>query len=126
MHVSLWLSDSDPEHCSGSLSDNQRLTRMGHVVVVNVQVVEYDVRLRTSLAEHRAGPQIPGGGAVEGVGFGFGMAVLSDDHHIDTQVMANGGDFWWGGAYSTYFYVDPTVRLSSSERRKTHSQLASN
>ena len=61
-------------------------------------VVEYDLRLRTSLAEHRAGPQIPGGGAVDGVGFGFGVAVLSEDHHIATQVMANAGDFWWGGA----------------------------
>ena len=46
-----------------------------------MQVVEYDLRLRTSLAEHRAGPQIPGGGAVEGVGFGFGLALLSDEHH---------------------------------------------
>jgi hypothetical protein len=103
--------------------------------------VEYDLRLRTSLAEHRAGPQVPGGGAVEGVGFGFGMAVLSDDHHIATQVMANAGDYWWGGACeclklsthtwhgnvflcantadicktcaadSTYMYVDPTEHI---------------
>ena len=89
-----------------------------------MQVVEYDLRLRTSLAEHRAGPQIPGGGAVEGVGFGFGLAALSDEHHIDTQVMANSGDFWWGGAYSTYFYVDPTVRLLSLALKKQSTRIA--
>ena len=87
-----------------------------------MQVVEYDLRLRTSLAEHRAGPQIPGGGAVEGVGFGFGLAALSDEHHIDTQVMANSGDFWWGGAYSTYFYVDPTVRPNRAKNETSLSR----
>ena len=86
--------------------------------------VEIDLRLRTSFGEHRAGPQVPGGGSVDGVGFGFGMAVLDPDHHIETQVMANGGDFWWGGAYSTYFYVDPTeqiVMLFLTQLLPTHS-----
>jgi CubicO group peptidase (beta-lactamase class C family) len=44
-----------------------------------------------------------------GVGFGLGFAVSLDP--VETQVIASPGEYYWGGAASTYFWVDPVEDL---------------
>jgi CubicO group peptidase (beta-lactamase class C family) len=42
-----------------------------------------------------------------GSGFGLGFAVMIDQSHILGSV----GEFEWGGAYNTFFWIDPTEHL---------------
>ena len=46
-----------------------------------------------------------------GQGFGLGFAVNMDP----AKAMAPGsaGEFYWGGIFSTYFFVDPVERVSA-------------
>jgi CubicO group peptidase (beta-lactamase class C family) len=44
-----------------------------------------------------------------GVGFGLGFAVTTDP--AKTLIPATAGDFFWGGAASTFFWVDPKEEL---------------
>ena len=45
----------------------------------------------------------------EGIGFGLGFSVVLDP--AAANVLDSPGDFGWGGAASTYFWVDPQERL---------------
>jgi CubicO group peptidase (beta-lactamase class C family) len=45
----------------------------------------------------------------EGVGFGLGFSVVLDP--AAANVLDSPGEFAWGGAASTYFWVDPTEEL---------------
>ncbi|THF83565.1 beta-lactamase family protein [Deinococcus sp. KSM4-11] len=45
-----------------------------------------------------------------GVGFGLGFAVTLDPAR--SLRLGNAGDFYWGGAAGTYFWVDPTEDLA--------------
>lgn len=45
----------------------------------------------------------------EGVGFGLGFSVVLDP--AAANVLDSPGDFGWGGAASTYFWVDPQEQL---------------
>jgi CubicO group peptidase (beta-lactamase class C family) len=45
----------------------------------------------------------------EGVGFGLTMAVSLGQ--VETQSIGSAGDFYWGGAASTIFWVDPAEEL---------------
>lgn len=45
-----------------------------------------------------------------GVGFGLGFATVIDP--AKTLMPASKGEFYWGGAYSTAFFVDPVERLT--------------
>ncbi len=45
----------------------------------------------------------------EGTGFGLGFSVVLDP--ATANVLDSVGDFGWGGAASTYFWVDPVERL---------------
>ena len=45
----------------------------------------------------------------EGVGFGLGFATTLDP--VVTGVIGSAGDFYWGGAASTIFWVDPIQDL---------------
>lgn len=47
----------------------------------------------------------------DGVGFGLGVSVTIDP--VKARVPGNVGDFGWGGAASTSFWVDPVDRLSA-------------
>jgi CubicO group peptidase (beta-lactamase class C family) len=47
--------------------------------------------------------------AFAGVGFGLGFAVTLDP--VETQVTCSPGEFYWGGAASTAFWVDPVEDL---------------
>ena len=44
-----------------------------------------------------------------GVGFGLGFSVTTDV--AATMIPGTNGDFAWGGAASTYFWVDPKEQL---------------
>ena len=45
-----------------------------------------------------------------GVGFGLGFAMTTDVAR--TQLAGSPGEFWWGGAASTAFWIDPVEDLS--------------
>ncbi len=46
----------------------------------------------------------------DGVGFGLGFSVILDP--AETQIMCSPGEFAWGGAASTLFWVDPVEELA--------------
>ncbi len=46
----------------------------------------------------------------DGVGFGLGFATTTAAHK--TMVASSNGDYFWGGAASTFFWVDPTEDLT--------------
>ncbi|HTJ34444.1 MAG TPA: serine hydrolase domain-containing protein [Dactylosporangium sp.] len=46
----------------------------------------------------------------EGIGFGLGFAVVRDP--VPARVFSSPGTFYWGGAASTAFWVDPVERLT--------------
>ncbi|WP_199553498.1 serine hydrolase domain-containing protein [Sandaracinobacteroides hominis] len=48
--------------------------------------------------------------AYDGVGFGLGFAVTTAVHK--TMVAGNNGDYFWGGAASTFFWIDPEEDLT--------------
>jgi len=52
-----------------------------------------------------SGDYIPG----DGYGFGLGFAVRNGAGVANSN--GSGGDFNWGGAYGTYFWVDPKEEL---------------
>ena len=45
----------------------------------------------------------------KGVGFGLGFAMTTDV--AKTQVAGSTGEYWWGGAASTAFWIDPVEDL---------------
>lgn len=45
-----------------------------------------------------------------GSGFGLGFAMVIDP--AKTLMPASKGEFYWGGAYSTFFFVDPVERVT--------------
>jgi len=47
--------------------------------------------------------------SIEGIGYGLGMAVVIDAP--TTQVMRSTGEYFWGGAASTAFWIDPSEDL---------------
>ena len=47
----------------------------------------------------------------EGVGFGLGFAVVEDPRPAKT--LASVGEFYWGGAASTAFWVDPAEEVTA-------------
>jgi CubicO group peptidase (beta-lactamase class C family) len=51
-----------------------------------------------------------GEAGTEGVGFGLTMAVSIGER--ETQIVGTRGDYYWGGAASTAFWVDPTEDLA--------------
>lgn len=47
----------------------------------------------------------------DGIGFGLGFAVVIDPPR--TLIPGSPGDFSWGGAASTYFWIDPREELTT-------------
>jgi CubicO group peptidase (beta-lactamase class C family) len=47
---------------------------------------------------------------MEGIGFGLGFAVLLDP--AEAQVIGTPGEFYWGGAASTAFFISPREELA--------------
>jgi CubicO group peptidase (beta-lactamase class C family) len=50
--------------------------------------------------------------AYEGMGFGLGFGVLVDP--VALKIPASAGEFTWGGAASTAFWVDPAEQITAS------------
>lgn len=46
----------------------------------------------------------------DGVGFGLGVSVVTDP--AKNRVLTSTGEFGWGGAFSTFFFVAPSEELS--------------
>ncbi|WP_223198113.1 serine hydrolase domain-containing protein [Maribacter arenosus] len=46
-----------------------------------------------------------------GQGFGFGFGVTTDV--ADSKIIGSEGQYYWGGAYCTYFFIDPKEQLIS-------------
>lgn len=44
-----------------------------------------------------------------GIGFGLGFAVVLDP--VDAQMLGSAGEYHWGGAASTFFWIDPEEDL---------------
>src|SRR5579859_2540266 len=53
--------------------------------------------------------QSAGETAREGIGFGLGFAVLLDP--AVAQIIGTPGEFYWGGAASTAFFVNPAEEM---------------
>ena len=47
----------------------------------------------------------------DGVGFGLGFSVLADP--VENKVLASPGEYAWGGAASTAFWVDPVEQITA-------------
>lgn len=47
----------------------------------------------------------------KGAGFGFGFGVIVD--LAETKSLGSVGQYYWGGAYCTYFFIDPEEKLIS-------------
>jgi CubicO group peptidase (beta-lactamase class C family) len=54
-------------------------------------------------------PPYPAFPAPNGYGFGLGFRVLLDPGQSD--VPSSAGEYGWGGAYGTYFWIDPREQL---------------
>ena len=46
----------------------------------------------------------------QGIGFGLGFAVVLDP--VEAQMITSAGEYHWGGAASTFFWIDPVEDLS--------------
>jgi CubicO group peptidase (beta-lactamase class C family) len=47
----------------------------------------------------------------DGVGYGLGFAVLLDP--VANKVLSTPGELAWGGAASTFFFIDPAEQLTA-------------
>lgn len=56
---------------------------------------------------HLTNEEFPKG--LSGYGWGLGFAVTNDV--IQSHIIGSKGSYWWGGAYSTYFLIDPKEQL---------------
>ncbi|MGB5434315.1 MAG: serine hydrolase [Maribacter sp.] len=61
-----------------------------------------DLMTMNQIGDLRQGP---------GQGFGFGFGVTTDV--ADSKIIGSKGQYYWGGAYCTYFFIDPKEKLIS-------------
>ena len=54
-------------------------------------------------------PAMPLGQRADGFGFGLGFGVITDPRHI--QVLGSEGEYFWGGAAGTAFWIDPVEEI---------------
>ena len=47
----------------------------------------------------------------DGIGFGLGFSMVLDP--VANKVLSSPGEFAWGGAASTAFWVDPTEQITA-------------
>jgi CubicO group peptidase (beta-lactamase class C family) len=47
----------------------------------------------------------------DGVGFGLGFSVAQDP--VKNKVLSQAGEYAWGGAASTAFFVDPVEKMTA-------------
>jgi CubicO group peptidase (beta-lactamase class C family) len=117
---------SKPDYLSGggglvsSAADYHRFTTM----LLNGGEVDGVRLLGTRTVEYMAQNHLPGGQDLEqfgrplfaetsfaGVGFGLGFSVVQSA--VDNKVLSSDGEFAWGGAASTAFWVDPAEGITA-------------
>ena len=117
---------SKPDFLSGggglvaSASDYHRFSQM----LLNGGELDGTRLLGTRTVEYMAQNHLPGGQDLEqfgrplfaetsfaGVGFGLGFSVVQDA--VDNKVLSSDGEFAWGGAASTAFWVDPEEQITA-------------
>ena len=59
------------------------------------------------MTQNHVGDKYP----AEGVGFGYGFAVMLDVSKTD--LLGSNGNIWWSGAFNTHFFIDPKEKLIS-------------
>jgi CubicO group peptidase (beta-lactamase class C family) len=59
---------------------------------------------------HAIGRGMSAEASYDGLGFGLGFATTLDAHR--TGIAGSNGDYFWGGAASTFFLIDPAEELS--------------
>jgi CubicO group peptidase (beta-lactamase class C family) len=85
---------------NGGTLDGKRIIAPRTLAMMTTDQLGADVRARTT------SPVLP-----NGYGFGLGFAVRSQPG-IATFAGSE-GDYYWGGAYGTYFWVDPKEQLTA-------------
>ncbi len=104
----------------GTAADYQRFTSMllGRGELDGVRLLgsrTVDLMARNALPGGRDLAAVTTGGfaetTFEGVGFGLGFAVVQDPLALRTH--ATPGEFFWGGAASTAFWVDPVEGITA-------------
>ncbi len=90
---------------NGGVLDGQR--------IIGKKTLEYMVQnhlpgIFGDAGEH-PGDQLPG--FVDGTGFGLGFAVVEDTTR--TGVVGSEGEYYWGGAAGTIFWIDPVEELAA-------------
>ena len=117
---------SKPDFLSGggglvaSASDYHRFSQM----LLNGGELDGTRLLGTRTVEYMAQNHLPGGQDLEqfgrplfaetsfaGVGFGLGFSVVQDA--VDNKVLSSDGEFAWGGAASTAFWIDPEEQITA-------------
>jgi CubicO group peptidase (beta-lactamase class C family) len=84
---------------SGGTLDGKRILSRKTIELMTTDQLSTDVRART-----------PGGLLQEGYSFGLGFAVRT---HTGLNASAGtAGDYNWGGAFGTYFWVDPKEEMA--------------
>jgi CubicO group peptidase (beta-lactamase class C family) len=115
-----------PDYLSGggglvsSASDYHRFSQM----LLNGGELDGTRLLGTRTVRYMAQNHLPGGADLEefgrplfaetsfaGVGFGLGFSVVQSA--VDNKVLSSIGEFAWGGAASTAFWVDPTEKITA-------------
>jgi CubicO group peptidase (beta-lactamase class C family) len=103
----------------GTAADYHRFTQM----LLHEGELEGVRLLGTRTVRYMAQNHLPGGADLEafgrplfaettfdGVGFGLGFSVVDDP--LKGKVLSSAGDYGWGGAASTAFWVDPAEELT--------------
>ena len=104
----------------GTAADYHRFTQM----LLGDGQVDATRLLGTRTVRYMASNHLPGGADLEafgrplfsettfdGMGFGLGFSVVDDP--VKNKVLASSGEFAWGGAASTAFWVDPAEDLTA-------------
>jgi CubicO group peptidase (beta-lactamase class C family) len=120
------VAKAEPDFLSGggglvsSAADYHRFTQMllGGGQLDGVRL------LGTRTLRYMARNHLPGGADLEafgrplfaetsfaGVGFGLGFSVVQSP--VDNKVLSSAGEFAWGGAASTAFWVDPAEEITA-------------
>jgi CubicO group peptidase (beta-lactamase class C family) len=104
----------------GTAADYHRFTQM----LLGDGLLDGARLLGTRTVRYMASNHLPGGVDLEafgrplfsettfdGIGFGLGFSVVDDP--VKNKVLSTRGEFAWGGAASTAFWVDPVEDLTA-------------
>ena len=93
---------------SNHLPDNCDLTNMGYLLYNDSRAA--GVGMGFGARHNLRGGSLRTATRHDGVGFGLGGSVLLNP--AAAQILASAGEFAWGGAASTFFWVDPLEEMT--------------